>query len=527
MALVRKSRIPVPSTTTGMNPLFEIAFPLFMLLMMLGANLFYQTGLFVFVSVASGITAAYCVLYTVLVFTTKNLNIIRLAACQSALWYFFPLSYYLLIDTSGMLQVTESDLAGAVILIAVSLSVGWFFSFFLDFKVSFPRDQTAFLRSSDLFLLVFPLLALQILLLATGAWSYETTHSVGVDVAEQRQGPLTLFVSGVASGLSPVVAYNYGLLPPERRTTREALVLLLVVLVECIFWFVASRRDLMMVMALSAVGFSWGRIKHRLTFNQLLQAGVLLLVIGLVFVQANKVFYAMRLASFAHGERSQSISGFLEAMQNVPKESVDEALAQNLQSRPYTIESVAIMYKYATGNLFGKELLFEFAVATPSIFLPGKDKFLDEFPEPEALWARFLGLPFTDYANSLVLDGYADFWYFGFLVSCSVSAAMFLITYKLISLGGNKCMMYFCSFSFLYALMQVETSYAAFISLARNLIALFVITGTLQFIGNSIRMKGSSRRFGRKLGWTDRDRRPAGGATPAGSTRDASFPGAV
>jgi hypothetical protein len=67
-------------------------------------------------------------------FRNREINLIRLVVYMSMFWYFFPLTYYKFIDLTGLLlPVTETDMAGSVILITILLSIGWFFSYFLKF----------------------------------------------------------------------------------------------------------------------------------------------------------------------------------------------------------------------------------------------------------------------------------------------------------------------------------------------------------------------------------------------------------
>jgi len=85
-----------------------------------------------------------------------------LVAYMSMFWFFFHLSYYKFIDLRNMLPVTDKDIADSVILITILLSIGWLFSFFLNFKVTFPREESAFLKPRDMLLILFPLCILQV-----------------------------------------------------------------------------------------------------------------------------------------------------------------------------------------------------------------------------------------------------------------------------------------------------------------------------------------------------------------------------
>ena len=87
---------------------------------------------------------------------------------------------------------------------------------------------------------------------------------------------------------------------------------------------------------------------------------------------------------------------------------------------------------------------------------------LADYPMPESQWNKGLSVPFNDYANSLMLDGYVDFSYFGFLIYTTISSLCFLMVYNLYALTMNITMKYLCAFGFIIDFMLVETGCGAF-----------------------------------------------------------------
>jgi hypothetical protein len=183
--------------------------------------------------------------------------------------------------------------------------------------------------------------------------------------------------------------------------------------------------------------------------------------LGLGIAQANKLFYKVRLASyeFVHEPgKSHSLLDYIEAMNHVSEETLSTELNNNVAARPYIIASVGIVQKYATGHLNGEELLYDFYRAIPSLIYPNKEQLLADYPIPESQWNKGLSVPFNDYANSLMLDGYVDFSYFGFLIYTTISSLCFLMVYKLYALTMNITMKYLCAFGFIIDFLLVETS---------------------------------------------------------------------
>jgi len=458
----------------------EAIFPFLMVLMTLSYVLFYQFNKFIFISIAGGISAACCAWLTVSIFRNRNINIIRLVVYQSVLWYFLPLAYYTFLDTSGLLVVTEADMAESVLMITVSLSIGWCFSFLLNIRITFPLYEAPFLETRDLLVILIPICLFQLVLIATGAWSYETTHASASDaqaaVEIAARGPAQILAGNITPGIAPMVAYNYGLLPERERNYLQKLIFVSVIALESAFWLLDGRRALLVTLAISAIAFSLGRMKSRFTLKQLMSMAVVALILGFGLAQANKLFYTMRMASNSlGGKKADSISDFITAMNNIPAEQVSADLSRNLAARPFIIESVGVFLKTYHGHLYGKELLYVTIVTIPSVLFPGKDRLLAEFPAPEALWNTDLDVPLNDYANSLLLDGYADFSYLGFLIYAGISGLLFLLTFKLASLAGRRTLNYLCIFGFIFAFLQVETSYGAFLIQARDFALLFAV----------------------------------------------------
>jgi hypothetical protein len=453
----------------------EMLFPFLAYLMWTGAFLYYQTGNFMFISISSGISSISSACLTIFIFRRKEINLIRLVTYMSMFWYFLPLTYYKFIDLRGLLPVTEADMAGSVVLITTLLSIGWFFSFFLNFKVTFPQEEPAFLKSRDLLLSLIPLCILQALLIVTGAWTYETTHV-------SQPSPVAMFAKDVTLGIAPLVAYNFGLLTFRQRTVWQWLFFITVMSLEGVFFLIEERRTFMVVIVLSAITFSMGRIKDMLSFRQLLYMAVLALPLGFGISQANKLFYKVRLASYefvSEPGKSHSISDYLDAMNHISVETLASELDNNVAVRPYIISAVGIVQKYASGHLYGEELLYDFIRVIPSPFYSGKEQFIANYSMPEVQWNKELGVPFDDYANSLMLDGYVDFSYFGFLLYVTICSLSFLIIYKLYSIRMNTSLKYLCAFSFLLTFMMVETSCSAFFVMTRDFIILYIFMGSL------------------------------------------------
>lgn len=471
---------------------YEILFVYVIFLMFLSCLLYYETRSFIFISIGSGVSVAISVLFTLDAFRRKEIDLIRFSVYQSFIWYFGPLTYYPLLDTVGLLNINETELADSVILILICLGIGWVFSFFLNITVRLPREKGAFIGSDDFLTIILPLCCLQVVLMATGLWSYQVLHIDPEVAGDVHISPIALFTGSVTVGIAPLCAYNYGLLDSSQRTFSRKLLFLSIIGVQGIFFLMAERRAVLITTAFSVIMFCYGRLEKKPSLNQIIQFMFLAIILGVGLGQANKLFYKMRLASYSLGSnKSASVAGFFSAMSQVSDENLQVEISRNIAARPFIIDTVGVVQKYNYAPLYGEELLNDFLGQIPSIMYKNKPVYFGEM-----LWAK-VGVPYLDRANSLVVDGYVDFRYFGFLILASLQGVILIILYK-IALKLGPVIGYLCLFGFIDSFFHVEASTAGVIAASRSFIIAFILFGcvrlvtspysansTVHFLGNS------------------------------------------
>ncbi len=488
----------------------EILFPVAMATMLLGCFIYYATGYFAAVSAAAAITSACCAFLAFVQVKNLKINLIRIQAYLGAVAYFFPLSYLGFIDTVGLLFASNDQLVACSIMIMISISIGWSFSFLVRLDATVPRDVPAFLRPSDIILLVVPACLYQLFMMTTAKWSYETTHVAFLGLGEPLS-PL-LIIASITFGIGPMVAYNYGLLRRSERTWIQIFIAFVVLTVGTSFWLIESRRSMATFVLLSATAFFLGRTKAQVSPKQILSMALVAVVLGLGMLQASKFFSSMRLARELLGREqtlSMSIPDFLAYSRKIQSQPIPPEDLKAQEARPFIIDAAAILYQFVDHHLYGKELAMQVIGVVPSAVFPGKSQFTAEIGTMEDLWTKEYGIPLNDYANTFVLDGYVDFWYFGFLIYSIFCALCVTIVYRVYSI--NPSMAYFCIFNNIALVLQVETAISGSVVYLRNMLILFVPL----WIGYAVieaarRVPAPSRHLLRR-----RPKNPLGSASPA------------
>jgi hypothetical protein len=165
-------------------------------------------------------------------------------------------------------------------------------------------------------------------------------------------------------------------------------------------------------------------------------------VILLVLQAGMTFFYALRLAMWSHGGRTQA---HVSTLQLIPeafdiymgRRSVDlhASLAKNLQTRSFILDYLKdlVESEARSGPMYGQDALRAAVTATPSVLFPGKQQSHWFGPEEPLINPAF-GLPIWDAANSIFTAGVADFGPVGIflypLALCFILARVLNLTYK-------------------------------------------------------------------------------------------------
>jgi hypothetical protein len=451
----------------------ELLFLIAMAAMLLSCLIYSATQNFAFVSAGAGFASACCAFLAFLQVKNLTINLIRIQAHLSVVAYFFPLSYLGFIDNVGLLYASNDQLVAASIMIIISISIGWGFSFLVRLNASVPRDIPAFLHRGEIMLLVAPICLYQLYMMATGKWSYESTHPAFLGLGEPVS-PL-LIIAANTFGIGPMVAYNHGLLRPAERSWTQALVAIVVLTLGAAFWLIEGRRSLVTFALLSATAFFLGRDKGQISPRQILSMALVAVVLGVGLLQASKFFSSMRLAKELLGREqtlSMSIPEFLEYSSKIQAEAPPQEVIRDQVSRPFVIDIVAVMYQLVDHHMYGKELAMQIISVIPSAVFPGKSQFTADIGTMEDLWSKEYGIPLNDFANSFVLDGYLDFGYFGFLIYSLFAGICVKLLFRFYSISPS--MACFCIFNSIALFVQVETSISASVVFLRDMMMLFV-----------------------------------------------------
>ena len=408
------------------------------------------------------------------------------------LWYAGPMSYYCFIGEQDKTSVLLLDPATTYNLTAIATVVGVicygigliFPRKFIDLSFLFKNNLNGILIYAAGFSVV------QAYLILTNQWVYGIV-AMGSGV---EKSPLVLFFAGMAHGIFPAIGLFIGTQVRNRKLSYLHISILAFVILIQLYWaFVGGRREMIFPLALfslfTIIGFKQGEPIIR---KELMTYAAVGLVALMALNVGGKLYYAIRVASFSTGNKSISFSEMASALTSTDTRVSDAGYADNLISRPFIINSVAVVETTHSGYLWGKLMLTQIQVPIPKQIWPSKDA---STLIPEWDWNQYLGVPFTDWANTTYLGGYTDYGYAGFPIYLAI-----IMLLQMFVLSAARYLKLTSAYVFLAAslvtnLIQAEEDFAVYTVWVRDGVLYLGICWTLawgfgKIYGGSSGMKG-------------------------------------
>jgi hypothetical protein len=178
-----------------------------------------------------------------------------------------------------------------------------------------------------------------------------------------------------------------------------------------------GRRILLyaVLLAFVAVGITAPRRLSFVKHIPLIAGALAILYAGNIF------FYAMRVSSWQAGSAKLSVTELSSRAAGMIRggndSSFDEAVDENLRDRTFVLRYLSDLLNASWSHkpLYGRDLLFSIAMATPSVVYRDKDRVLAVGMEENLANPEF-GLFATDEANSILTAGVSDFGVIGLFV---------------------------------------------------------------------------------------------------------------
>jgi hypothetical protein len=398
-----------------------------------------------------------------------------LLSLATVIWYFAPLT----VLTLGIPGYTISADATTLISAATGLALNLLLAsplLILEARKdgALVANMEALARSApNAFVLSFGLL--QLALIASGVWTY---GSIFLGSERDDGGQLTAilqFLNLIATATLPICGFLFGVrVALGSRISKPLLTYGLPLFSGLIWHFIAGRRYLAVELALTASLYLFGRYGlhgAKLHFSRI--GRVVLLVVCVVLV-AWPAYFAVRTASYAaHTNEMPKITDLLDSASEVDEQQMERAHSQQVIDRAAIITSYATVEETLRSFCMGQSLTNSILVALPP-FLVNKKHL---YPSTEALWAEH-GVPENDYANTVLLESYADFGWVGYIVYAGILSA---IIYGMKFIFRSYPLAFaVLNIGLLYVLLNAESAMAGYFVTSRNLAAVAVVIAVIE-----------------------------------------------
>ncbi len=183
-------------------------------------------------------------------FMNERVRLLRTICVLTAMWYFGPLVFLSYSLDEQLTLSTADQIYGTALLIVMAMAPVWLLTSF-EPLLPINRDEIEAAAGKILgAIAVFSVV--QLLLMASGAWSYTTLYSVGSDVSSDRV--IFMALQPVTAPLLPLCAAVAGA-ARRRRQSGRLLASSILCLVQLAWWLPVGRRLLMMQAILAALLF--------------------------------------------------------------------------------------------------------------------------------------------------------------------------------------------------------------------------------------------------------------------------------
>lgn len=418
-----------------------------------------------------------------------DFKVVSIISFSTIFWYFSPLILLCLGFNGLSLSIDSDRILNSSMLIVISLLMVLPFIFLeCFFKNSFVKEMSNIsLKSSSLFFAFCSFF--QVVLIVTGKWTYGSLLLAGVrqDMGESAQYLQIANLISIAA--MPFSAYILGRILSENRAISANLFFVIAEIFSGMMWnFIGGRRYFIVEIGMSCVLYLSARYKNagkKLKISTVMQ--LLIVSLGVISVAA-PAYFAVRLASesVSKGRQMPGIGELLASSKGVGNAQMSRGYDQKVVDRSAIIGSVSTVSETNRDFSYGYGLYNSIMMALPpQIF--NKSRL---YKTPEDLWYT-LGVPYDDYSNTLVLDSYVDFNFFGYAIYLFIICSMIIISLNLMEKFKYFSLLYKISFVFLF--LNTETGVSTYFVQQRNMLVIFFALIVFELVHNVFKVGPSKK----------------------------------
>jgi hypothetical protein len=401
---------------------------------------------------------------------------VTIMSLATVIWYFTPLSFLALGVPGFTISADTETLTSGALSLLLCLLIGSPLLVLESRNDDGLASRLVAVAKRPPYVFLFTVTSIQLWLIINGTWTY---GAILLGSSRDDGGQLTAIlqmINLVATATMPLSGFLIARCLSERSTRLMLLAASGVSLLTGLVWhFISGRRYLAVELVLTAAFYLFGRYGskgRRLTFSKVTR--VLLLVVSVVLV-AWPAYFAVRTASYSVGTSEMpNIAELLGAAADADKVQRGAGNSQVVIDRAAIIISYATVERSLGSFCLGNGLMNSVMLSLPP-FLIDKSKL---YSSTEALWAHH-GVPFNDYANTPVLEAYADFGAAGFLIYGIVALALITGIGFLFRASPFASVLY--SISVFYLLLNTEAGFTSYFVTLRNAVLLFSFVAVIDY----------------------------------------------
>lgn len=443
--------------------------------------------LFYFSCITICISCGYSAIKSII---RREINIGALLSTQTMLWYALPFSYIWFFGYSNYIMlVSERQSADGLFIVIMSSFVCYLvFNFYSHV---WRLELGSFSKPRGFIFLVAPIVTVQAVFIALGRRGYAMVLGFGQEAGSK---PLVYqFVEGLSPAMLPIICALIGYQFSSKSVRNNYIItafLIFCAFVQLVWWATEGRRAMTIISIISFVIFFSVYFSDNLTSNRIFVIFISGLIGAMILYIAWQAYFLLRIATSESGAfENLGIFDLERAKDIAASTDVGGSFADNIIIRPFSILiSFVWVRELSSGVLLGWNAVSQFLNSIPSFFF--EDKFLAVGPVQEDLWAQALGVPKTDYTNTIFLESYVDFGVLGFLIYLVFIIKVCEFVNFICRRAGWSELVVFNYFTILFVVMNVETSPNTFFVYIRSIVFISIIYFILDFI----RLRGRSKR---------------------------------
>lgn len=387
---------------------------------------------------------------------------------MTIVWYCGPMVYIDGVSISSYSSMTNEAAWGGVISILLISGFGPFIGRYMTgLSVEVP-SRFRFGRAAVS--LVAIISAYQFYLIYTGVWKYGVTLTYASNIDKSQWN---LVISFACRPILVVVSLMIAdILNRKPSGYIFGIAILLIALAVQFIWLsIEGRRIVAINVAIAALFFIRSRRNGEfIDYRSMMYYGIVGVSVSFLVYLSWSIYFVLRqisgLAELGGADVFQVLSVALTQSQ-----SYNQSLSANFASRPFALmESFVYITQSAGGFTFGLGALTSAFQAVPSLFWPSKAS--QVLPDIEHLWTAILNLKLNDWSNTLLLEGYVDFWWVGFYLHIAIIAICGRSIIHYFRGRGSVLILCFAFASWAELTLSVETSATAYFVWIRNFFAI-------------------------------------------------------